>query len=65
MVQRIMVVSFAEYIKEVLDKRTITEKELRLEFGISKQTFNKWLEGKNGPHSSMQELIFKYIEGKQ
>ena len=55
---------FAIYLKESIEKEAITERELRIEFGISKPTIAKWLEGKNGPHPAMQKLITKYIEGK-
>lgn len=59
-----VVINFTEVINEAILKETVTEKEIRLEFGISKATFQKWLEGKNGPHPAMQKLIFKYIKDK-
>ena len=65
MVCKFMVVNtFIEVINETLNKGIITEEEIRLEFGISKATFQKWMEGKNGPHPAMQKLILKYIEDK-
>ena len=45
-----------------MNKKKLTNKDIRRIAGVSKPTVIRWLNGKNSPHLAMQKALFKKIK---
>jgi transcriptional regulator with XRE-family HTH domain len=55
---------FKDKLREAMDKHGLTEKDIRVRFGVSKGTVERWLNGDTEPHPVVQEAMWKDLDHK-